>query len=385
MIADAQNRVSGLETRIAELAQGQEAASGAASDLAAVRTRISELEGTLEGLADSASSSISQEASSRIAEIENGLSELRRFVSSGGAGESAGLASLQETQAKLAETVGNLTKVQDEQAATLEGLSGVAAGLETVKDEIASLNEGTSTLTQTLDTARTQIDALRGDLETLGKGQSALETRLDSGLKDASARVAALEERIAPIEAQMGDASARETAARAVAVSALKSAMDRGAPFATELAAVASALPQGTDLSDLTARAEAGVPTRTALRDEFAAAARRMSAAMDAPAEGDLVDSLLSNARSLVSVRQPGESDAATPQAALGRMEARVGRDDLAGALNAYDELPQDVRAAGADWVADARARLAADALVDRVTDDVLKSMGQTVAPAASN
>ena len=385
VIAEAQNRVSGLETRIAELSQGQEAASGATNDMAAVRTRISELEATLEGLAGGASSSISQEASSRIAEIENGLSELRRFVSSGGAGESAGLASLQDAQAKLVQSVEGLAKTQGEQAATLEGLSGDAAGLEAVEGEIASLNEGTAALQQAFDSTKGQVTALGGDLDTLGKGQSALEARLDTGLKDVSTRLAALEERIAPIEAQMGDASARETAARAVAVSALKSAMDRGAPFATELAAVASVLPQGTDLSDLTARAQAGVPTRTALREEFAAAARRMSAAMDAPAEGDLVDSLLSNARSLVSVRQPGESDAATPQAALGRMEARVGRGDFAGALEAYDELPQDVRSAGAGWVADARARLAADALVDQVTGDVLKSMGQAGAPAASN
>jgi hypothetical protein len=385
VIAEAQNRVSGLETRIAELSQGQETASGATNDMAAVRTRISELEATLEGLAGGASSSISQEASSRIAEIENGLSELRRFVSSGGAGESAGLASLQDAQAKLVQSVEGLAKTQGEQAATLEGLSGDAAGLEAAKGEIASLNEGTSALRQAFDSMKGQVAGLGGDLDTLGKGQAALEARLDTGLKDVSTRLAALEERIAPIEAQMGDASARETAARAVAVSALKSAMDRGAPFATELAAVASALPQGTDLSDLAARAEAGVPTRTALHEGFAAVARRMSAVMDAPAEGDLVDSLLSNARSLVSIRQPGESDAATPQAALGRMEARVGRGDFAGALQAYDELPENVRAAGADWVADARARLAADALVDRVTGDVLKSMGQAGAPAASN
>lgn len=385
VIAEAQNRVSGLETRIAELSQGQEAASGAANDMAAVRTRISELETTLEGLAGGASSSMSQEASSRIVEIENGLSELRRFISSGGAGESAGLASLQDAQAKLVQSVEGLAKTQGEQAAALEGLSGDAAGLEAAKGEIASLNEGTSALRQAFDSMKGQVAGLGGDLDTLGKGQSALEARLDTGLKDVSTRLAALEERIAPIEAQMGDASARETAARAVAVSALKSAMDRGAPFATELAAVASALPQGTDLSDLAARAEAGVPTRTALHEGFAAVARRMSAVMDAPAEGDLVDSLLSNARSLVSIRQPGESDAATPQAALGRMEARVGRGDFAGALQAYDELPENVRAAGADWVADARARLAADALVDRVTGDVLKSMGQAGAPAASN
>jgi hypothetical protein len=183
----------------------------------------------------------------------------------------------------------------------------------------------------------------------------------------------------------MGDVSARETAARAVAVSSLRAAMDRGESYATELAAVSSALPEGTDLSALEARAESGVPTRAALRADFAVAARAMAAQIDAPADGDLVGSLLANARSLVSVRQPGESDAATPEAALGRMEARVDSGDLAGALAAYEELPEAVRAAGADWVADARARLAADELMDRVTGDVLKSMGGSATPAASN
>ena len=147
-----------------------------------------------------------------------------------------------------------------------------------------------------------------------------------------------------------GGVGARETAARAVAVSALKSAMDRGAPFETELAAVAAALPADTDLAPLQARAAEGVPTRNALQAEFAAAARAMSAKIDAPADGDLVDSFWSNARSLVSIRQPGESDANTPSAALGRMEARVDAGDFAGALEAYDSLPDEVRAAGSDW-----------------------------------
>jgi hypothetical protein len=93
-----------------------------------------------------------------------------------------------------------------------------------------------------------------------------------------------------------------------------------------------------------------------------------MSAKIDAPADGDLVDSFWSNARSLVSIRQPGESDADTPSAALGRMEARVDAGDFAGALEAYDSLPEEVRAAGSDWAGNARARLAADRLVDQVT-----------------
>ena len=61
-------------------------------------------------------------------------------------------------------------------------------------------------------------------------------------------------------------------------------------------------------------------------------------------------------------------------------MEARVEANDLVGAVEAYDTLPEAAKAAGADWAGDARARLAADALVDAVTRDVLKSLGDTTA-----
>jgi hypothetical protein len=151
-------------------------------------------------------------------------------------------------------------------------------------------------------------------------------------------------------------------------------------PYRTELAAVAGVLPEGTDLTALQARAESGIPTRAELRARFGAAARAMSATLDKPEGGDLVDSLLANARSLVSVRTPGESGASTPSAALGRMEARVEANDLAGALEAYEALPDAAKSAGAEWAGDARARLAADALVDAVTRDVLKSLGNTTA-----
>lgn len=384
----AQSRISGLETQLAGLAERETPSAAVEAGLKAAESRISDLEAALRdtGAApDAATGALPEEVTARIAEIETGLAELRRFVSSGGAGESAGLASLQEAQGTLDAA---LKQVSDDQQALTARLGELAAKLPDTSDlsgGLAELRDRATTLGQDLEDLKGSLTGLRQELDTLSNGQTSLAARVEEGVASLTARLTALDDRLSPVEARMGDVSARETAARAVAVSSLRAAMDRGEPYATELAAVASALPEGTDLSALTARADRGVPTRSVLKANFPAVARTMAAEIDAPADGDLVGGLLANARALVSIRQPGESDAATPQAALGRMEARVDSSDLAGALTAYEELPQTVRAAGADWVADARARLAVDALMDRVTGDVLKSMGGSAAPAASN
>lgn len=384
----AQSRISGLETQLAGLAERETPSAAVEAGLKAAESRISDLEAALRDIGaapDAVTGALPEEATARIAEIETGLAELRRFVSSGGAGESAGLASLQEAQGTLDAA---LKQVSDDQQALTARLGELTAKLPDTSDlsgGLAELRDRATTLGQDLEDLKGSLTGLRQELDTLSNGQTSLAARVEEGVASLTARLTALDDRLSPVEARMGDVSARETAARAVAVSSLRAAMDRGEPYATELAAVASALPEGTDLSALTARADRGVPTRSVLKANFPAVARTMAAEIDAPADGDLVGGLLANARALVSIRQPGESDAATPQAALGRMEARVDSGDLAGALTAYEELPQTVRAAGADWVADARARLAVDALMDRVTGDVLKSMGGSAAPAASN
>jgi len=380
----AQSRISGIETQLAGLAERQTPSAAVEAGLKAAESRIADLETALRD-AGTAAGALPEEATARMAEIETGLAELRRFVSSGGAGESAGLASLQEAQGALETTLKQISDGQQALTARLDELAASVPDTSDLSGGLAELRDRAATLGQDLEEMKTSLTGLRQELDTVSDGQAALAARVEDNLTGLTARLTALDDRLSPVEARMGDVSARETAARAVAVSSLRAAMDRGEPYATELAAVASALPEGTDLSALTARAERGVPTRAALKASFPAVARSMAAEIDAPADGDLVGGLLANARALVSIRQPGESDAATPQAALGRMEARVDGNDLAGALTAYEELPETVRAAGADWVADARARLAVDALMDRVTGDVLKSMGGSAAPAASN
>jgi len=395
----AQSRVAGLEERVAGLAEAQESAAGDDGAVETLRAQISALEERVAALAAAPDAGdLPEDVAGRLDAVESGLGELRRFVSSGGAGETAGLASLEQSLAALSDrardnaaSVSALGERVDALSAELEAdpgtdalaarvgkLETALAGAQDTASGLASLRETVDAVAQTVaaqgETAgqqATTLEAVRTDL-------GAMEERLGARLSDLSAQVSALDERLTPVEARIGDATARETAARALAVSRLKAALDRGAPFETELAAVAAALPQDADLGVLSERAGDGVPTQATLKARFGAVARAMSAALDRPADGDVVDSFWSNARSLVSIRQPGDTDADTPAAALGRMEARVEAGDFAGAVEAYETLPEAVRAAGADWVADARARVAADRLVDRVTADVLKSLGST-------
>lgn len=370
-VAATQSRVAGLEDRLAELAKGGD--TGAA--LTALTTRVAELETALKA----AEGAGAQEITARVAEVEAGLGELRRFVSSGGAGETAALASLQESQAAMDKTLGAVSKSLGEQgeriAALATSVEPLSARLDQTGGALAGLTQTVTELGEKTATLGTKLEERAGEMASLVARVTSLDDQAGAAREAISERLATLEGRFTPLEEQLGGIGARETAARAIAVSTLKATLDQGRPFETELAAVASALPKDTDLGALRAVAKTGAATRQALLAEFPPVARAMTARLDQPAEGDFVDSFLSNARSLVSIRQPGESDAATPQGALGRMEARVARGDLAGALEAYDSLPENVRAAGADWAAAARARLAADRLVDQVTGEVLSSL----------
>ncbi|GGF07095.1 hypothetical protein H1W37_14550 [Stappia taiwanensis] len=370
-VAATQSRIAGLEDRLAELAKGGDTGTA----LTALTTRVAALEAAVK----SAEGAGAQELAARVAEVEAGLGELRRFVSSGGAGETAGLASLQESQAEMDKTLGAMRKSLGEQgeriAALATSVEPLGARLDQTGGALAGLTQTVTELGEKTASLGTKLEERAGEMASLATRVTTLGDQAGAAREALGERLATLEGRLAPLEEQLGGIGARETAARAIAVSTLKATLDQSRPFETELAAVASALPKDTDLSALRAVAKTGVATRQALLAEFPPVARAMTARLDKPAQGDFVDSFLSNARSLVSIRQPGESDAATPEGALGRMEARVARGDLAGALEAYDSLPENVRSAGADWAAAARARLAADRLLDQVTGEVLSSL----------
>ena len=63
----------------------------------------------------------------------------------------------------------------------------------------------------------------------------------------------------------------------------------------------------------------------------------------------------------LVTVRRLGEVEGDTAEAIVARAEARLGAENLAGALTELEKLSGAQAAAAADWVQAAGARLAAE------------------------
>lgn len=193
---------------------------------------------------------------------------------------------------------------------------------------------------------------------------------LQAEVKAGAAALAAAAEKVAALESartEQGDAGRR--AARVVGIGALRAAIDRGQPFAAELkAAQALGLPApATDA--LQPHAERGLPTTGALAQRFSALAPALMRAAPGPAaEGTLLERITASAQSLVRIRPVGEAAGDDVPTVIARVEAKLRRGDLAGGLADFDRLPEPVRALGADWAAEARARAAAETTLRRLS-----------------
>jgi hypothetical protein len=165
--------------------------------------------------------------------------------------------------------------------------------------------------------------------------------------------------------------------ARAIinAASSLTAAIDRGAPFTTELDTYAALVPDAPQLEGLRALAAAGVPTRAQLAAESDAAANAMiAAARPADPDAGIVDRLMGSMMGLVQVRPIGmvEGDGVPEIAA--RLDAAVASGDYERALAEFDTLPPEAKAAGEAFVARLRARHAADRLADEALAAALRA-----------
>lgn len=357
-------RLDTLERRLAELqaaapAEGQaqgDAQPPVPEELAGLDTRLTQTIDALRG-----------DTSSRLADLTGQLDALRGRVDGMAAtapAEGDGVAPAAAAPAGNAELTARLDSMQQ----AIDALSASLAALQ-------------SAATSTEAAIRMVSDAQGRNAGTLTSLSAELIAATEGSRKSLDALKAEageLTQRLAAVESTMGDATAREMAARAVAVSALKTAVDAGKPFETELAALRASLPEGADIALLESHAAQGIAPQQKLMAEFAPVARAIHATFAKPAEdGSILGSLTSSAASIFTVRGPGDASGQGPEAALRRMENAVSAGDLPAALAAYDELPEAGKATGADWAASARARVAVDELTEKTSKDVLSSLAR--------
>jgi hypothetical protein len=253
--------------------------------------------------------------------------------------------------------------------------TGLQNTLESMSAELTTVTTATRQLADEFNKLKSS-GAAGGSaaISAFNEKLAALEAQL-RGLNptDNSAQIAALEEKIA----EVGQGGGAANVAQAIAAAGLKAAIDRGGAFANELETYATVAPQSPELEQLKNLAATGVPSRSELVSAFGEAANAMIAASQvSDPDAGFLERLTNSAKGMVRSRPVGAVEGDTVEAVVSRMEVAINRGDLDAAVLESAKLPDEARAAGADFLAKLTARRDADALVSKALTSALSASG---------
>jgi hypothetical protein len=181
-------------------------------------------------------------------------------------------------------------------------------------------------------------------------------------------RVAAVERSEKAVEAELAKRPA-ETGDRSlrlvVAAGALKASVERGDPFAAELASVKTIAADSKAfdskiLASLEPFATSGVPTAAVLARD-----------------GGFLEKLQAGAEKLVRIRPIDEVAGNDPAAIVARIEVKASQADISGALAELAKLPAAARAPAEAWIKKAEMRMAALDASRRISADALSGLSK--------
>jgi hypothetical protein len=253
--------------------------------------------------------------------------------------------------------------------------SSLEQAIKPLQTTVADLARRTEDNAAALREARGQADAAR---EAANAARAAVERNNVEALGN---RVAALEgasktlsDEVTKSLAAAGDRPLRA----AVAAQALRTAVERGDPFAAELSAAKALAADPNTLAPLEPFAASGLPSAAVLARRLSdiAPAILKNAAAPTPA-GGFLDRLQANAEKLVRIRPVDEAPGDEPAAVVSRAQAKAARSDLAGAVTELNALPQQVRAPAEDWIKQVEARNAAVNASRRLAADAMTALGK--------
>ena len=247
-----------------------------------------------------------------------------------------------------------------------------------INGEVKALAETIGTLGRRNDEAAAAARAAQTRSDATAAAVATLAQKLPAGVAVERSQVEALAARVAAVETSEKTAARGDQAVRLVLVAtALKAAVERGDPFAAELAA-AKAL--GADPKLTTALepfAASGVPTSAALARELAVFAPSLRPPASAPAREGFLERLQVNAEKLVRVRPTDEVAGSDAAAIASRVETKAAQEDIAGAQAELAKLSTTARAPAEAWLKQAQARTAALDASRRVAADALAGLGK--------
>ena len=301
--------------------------------------------------------------------------QLKQSISSGGAGEQAGLAALSDRLAAL-EAAGA------EMAETRTAIEGLGAR---VNDLAAQLTAGGGP-----EQTRSKLEALANNLGVLN--QQFLQTnqqlkeqvsQLSASTGQADSRLTELSGRLDGLAQQVAAPGEQENrVARVLALAGLKSAVDSGRAFPDALALYRDLTGDSQSADLLQPFADSGIGDLAALRTSFNDVSEALLKAAAPEPEGGLLSRYAANARGLIKLpASQGDAQGESVEAIIARIATALKGADLAAVEAEWQNLPEAVRIAGADWIAMVAARRKADTLMD----DLLRQFAATASDGATS
>ncbi len=269
----------------------------------------------------------------------------------------------------------------------------LAADVEALKAQLASPAQASATVD--LAPLETRLAALEKTATEAGNGTAAdlsgLEASisnltnelaaLKSGLADAQASTQTatteLSTRIDAAEKKIDEPASDVQLARAVAVTALKTAIDRGGPFLAELDALKSIAADDPAVTGLAGDAATGVASRADMVRDFPAVADAMLEATEHkdPNQG-IFSRLIDSASSAIRVRPVGSVEGEGPAAVVARIENKMTNGDFKGASLEWQALPDEAKTAGADFKTKLDQRIRVEGLIDGAVAGAMTNQG---------
>lgn len=251
------------------------------------------------------------------------------------------------------------------EAASLR-IAALEDNAKTPRPDAQSLTAGMQELTSQGNALRQDLGALAGRIERLESRPAALSgpsaEMLEQSLQPLNARLGELDGRLsALVKSQDKLRSDASIAAISLALQNLRRAVTEGRPYGRELGSLAAVAPGSLDAAALEARRESGVASQSKLQRDFPSAAKAAIEASREPGDGSFAGDLLAKARSLVRVRPTGDVPGSTPDSILARAEIRLEAGDVPAAIREVEQLQGPAAEAMKGWLAEARARAAAE------------------------
>lgn len=309
---------------LTSLAKGDDAVAG----VAAIATRVNEIEGRVDKAIDSIRSDFSV--------------KFRREL---------------EQVSKEIATQESLTQIE-----------GVKLTASTLGKKLAQLDAQSTQLSQ-------QIEALTSGLETL-KENALTKTALNTKLGAIQTELESVSTQLAAVTARESEAhEAARKSALALAFSNLKRAMNRGDGYSNELSAVKRLANQSLDFSLIEPYANSGVPTEQSLLETYPPLAVEALARGETSDDSSTWDKLVSKARTAVNYRRTGDVKGDNNEAVLARMEHKFKDGHVEDVLAEAKALDGQAAQIMAPWLQKLEARLMVERTVQKLEDQLITNL----------